>query len=157
PDRAIPLAEKMIEKAPSQKVRGQALYLVAQSRNAKARDLLLKLAKGGVNPDLQYKAVEYLGIQSTPETRQALVQIYSSSNDVHWNRAVVRGFAASRDKERLNELVRSEANFELRREAVRGLGSADANAELLQLFQSESSPEMKMEILRALPGRKENL
>jgi TolA-binding protein len=157
PDRAIPVLERLLQQGSSPRLKERAVFVLAQSRTPKAREVLLKLARGGVNPDLQYKAVEYFGYQSSPETRQALVDIYSSSTDVHLKRAVIRGFAASRDKERLFSAARSEQTFELRREAIRGLGSASGNDELLQLFQAESTPEMKIEILRALPGRRENL
>jgi len=157
PERAIPVLERLLQQSSSPRLKERAIFVLAQSRTPKAREVLLKLARGGVNPDLQYKAVEYLGYQSSPETRQALVDIYSSSNDVHLKRAVLRGFTASRDKERLLIAARSEQTPELRREAIRGLGSSSANDELLQLFQSESTTEMKIEILRALPGRRENI
>lgn len=156
PDRALPVLEKLISKSTSPRLRERAVFVLAQSRTVRAREVLLRLAKGGINPDLQYKAVEYLGYQSTPETRQTLQEIYSGSNDVQLKRAVLRGFVASRDKDRLLSAAKSEQTPDLRKEAIRGLGSVGANEELWQLYQAESAAEFKTEILYALPGRKEN-
>ncbi|MBS1825152.1 MAG: HEAT repeat domain-containing protein [Acidobacteria bacterium] len=156
PDRAIPVLEKLISKSTSPRLRERAVFVLAQSRTPRAREVLVRLAKGGINPDLQYKAVEYLGYQSTPETRQTLQEIYSSSSDVQLKRAVLRGFVASRDKDRLLTAAKSEQVPDLRKEAIRGLGSVGANDEVWQLYQAESNPEMKLEMLYAIPGRKEN-
>ncbi|MBL8218538.1 MAG: HEAT repeat domain-containing protein [Bryobacterales bacterium] len=156
PDRAIPVLEKLIAKSASPRLRERAVFVLAQSRTPRGREALLALAKGGTNPDLQYKAVEYLGYQSTPETRQTLQEIYSSSSDVQLKRAVLRGFMASRDKDRLLTAAKTEQVADLRKEAIRGLGSVGANEELWQLYQAESSAEVKTEILYALPGKKEN-
>lgn len=157
PDRAIPVLERLISKSTSPRLRERAVFVLAQSRSVRAREALLKLAKGGINPDLQYKAVEFLGYQSTPETRQALQEIYAGSNDVQLKRAVLRGFMASRDKERLLTAAKSEQSPELRKEAIRGLGAMGANDEIWQLYQSETASDVKLELLYALPGRKENV
>ncbi|HUQ92976.1 MAG TPA: HEAT repeat domain-containing protein [Bryobacteraceae bacterium] len=157
PERAVPVLEKLLGKGNSPRLKDRAVFVLAQSKSPRSREVLLKLARGGGNPDLQYKAVEYLGYQSTPETRQALADIYAGSSDVQLKRAVLRGFTASRDKERLFTASKAEQNSDLRREAIRGLGALDANAELWQLYEAESGKEMKMEILRALPGRRENM
>jgi len=156
PDRAIPVLEKLIAKSTSPRLRERAVFVLAQSRTPRGREALLALAKGGTNPDLQYKAVEYLGYQSSPETRQTLQELYSASSDMQLKRAVLRGFMASRDKDRLLTAAKSEQVADLRKEAIRGLGSVGANEELWQLYQAESSSEVKTEILYALPGRKEN-
>jgi HEAT repeat protein len=157
PDRAVPVLENLMAKSSSPRLKERALFVLAQSKSPRAREVLLKLAKGGANPDIQYKSVEYLGYQNTPETKQVLQEIYSSSSDVSLKRAVLRGFTASRDKERLLTAAKSEQSIELKREAIRGLGATGANAELWQLYQADASAEVKMEILRAIPARKENV
>ena len=81
----------------------------------------------------------------------------SGTSDPLVKRAVIRGYATGRDKERLAAAVRSEQNPDLRREAIRGLGQSGADAELWQLYQSEQSPDVRVEILRALPGSKDSL
>lgn len=156
PERAIPVLESVLKKSSSPRLKERALFVLARSRSPRAREILLRLARGGTNPDLQYRAVEYLGYVSTPETRQALSEIYASSNDIRLKRAVLRGFASGRDKDRLLNVAKSEQNIDLRREAIRGLGALDANEDLWQLYRTESSRELKQEILRALPARKEN-
>ncbi len=62
PSRALPPLQKVIaDPKASPRVKERALFVVAQSSDPKARDLLLQIAKGGGNPDMQLKAVEYLG------------------------------------------------------------------------------------------------
>src|SRR5262249_14491449 len=59
PERVLPQIEKILSSAKSSpRLKERALFVCAQSRNAKARELLFRFAKGGVNPDLQLRAVE---------------------------------------------------------------------------------------------------
>ena len=55
----------LAEAAPghgSPRLKARALFVLAQSSSPKAREVLVNIAKGGSNPDLQMKAVQYLGI-----------------------------------------------------------------------------------------------
>jgi TolA-binding protein len=157
PENAIPVLERLLSRSNSPRLKERALFVLAQSKSPKAREVLVALAKGKSNPDIQYKAVEYLGYHNAPETRQALTEIYTSNSDPLVKKAVIRGYAAGRMREPLVAAARSEQNAELRREAIRGLGSMGADAELWTLYQSSTAPEARIEILRALPGRKDNL
>ena len=151
PERALPVLEKVMKdpKANPQ-LKERALFVMAQSRDPKARAAVATLAKGGgVNPDLQMKAVEFLGAFGK-DNAQALSEIYSSTNDVNVRRAVIRGFMMSRDKDRLLSVVKSEQNQDLRREAIQMLGAMRAQAELNQLYQTETSPELRREIVRGM-------
>ncbi|MGH7247667.1 MAG: tetratricopeptide repeat protein, partial [Pseudomonadota bacterium] len=60
PDRTVPLLDKLLaEPKNSPKLKERALFVLAQSRSPKAREILAQYAKGGANPDVQMKAVEY--------------------------------------------------------------------------------------------------
>jgi len=157
PENATPVLEKLLSRSNSPRLKERALFVLAQSKSPKAREVLVALAKGKTNPDIQYKAVEYLGYHNAPETRQALTEIYSSNSDPLVKKAVIRGYAAGRMREPLVAAARSEQNADLRREAIRGLGSMGADTDLWTLYQSSTAPEARIEILRALPGRKDNL
>jgi HEAT repeat protein len=151
PERAIPLLEKIVTDPKSApKLKERALFVVAQGRTPKSSEILVRLAKSAPNPDLQLRAVEYLGTFAAPENRQVLLDVYNSSTDPMVKRSVLRGLMMGKDTEKLLQVARSEKDEGLRREAVQYLGIAKGTNELAQLYASESSPEVKESILRGL-------
>ena len=150
PDRAIPVLEKLLrDPSPSPQLKQRALFVLAQSHDPRARSTLVAIAKGAANPDLQLRAVEFLGM-SGKENAQALSEIYGATSDVSVKRAVLRAYMMSQNRDRLFAAAKSEQNPELRGEAVRMLGMAHGQDELAQLYKTESSAEVKREILRGL-------
>ncbi len=151
PQGALPLLEKVIndpKNPPSLKKR--ALYVLSTNRSDAARAIVAKYAKGGSNPDLQLRAVEYLGMFRTNDSRQTLTEVYASSGDVNVKMAVLRSFMFSRDTADLLNAAKSETNPDLRREAVHQLGILRAANELSQLYGAESAYEVKDAILRSM-------
>jgi tetratricopeptide (TPR) repeat protein len=150
PDRAIPMIEQLLAGNSTVKVKENALFVLSQSRSTRAREIIASAAKGGGNPDVQLRAVRYLGAIGGPENRQLLDEVYRSTTDTAIKRAVLRSFMAAGDRQRLLGLAKSEKTPELRAEAVRQLGAMGANAELDELYQTESSPEVKDQIIRGM-------
>src|SRR6266404_1712622 len=135
PERALPLIEKVLnEPKNSPAVKKRALYVLAQSRSDRAREIVGQYAKNGSNPDLQLAAVDYLGTFRSKESRQTLADVYASVNDVSVKRSVLRSFMMSRDTEHLLNAAKTETNPDLRREAIRQLGNLQALSELAQLY-----------------------
>ena len=124
--------------------------MLAQNRSSKARELLVQVAKGGYNPDLQAKAIEYLSIYGGKDNGQVLSDIYKSSNDIHVKRSILHGFLLSSNREAVLAAAKSESNPELRVEAIRTLASMGGGADLWQLYTSESSYEVKHSIINGL-------
>ena len=150
PDQAIPIIEKMLAGANSPRVKDRALFVLSQSRGARARDLIANVAKGNANPDLQLRAIRYLGPMGGAENRQVLADVYRSSPDVAVKRAILRSFMVAGDRERLLAVAKTESNAELRGEAVQQLGVMNAGAELNELYQTEQSVDVKKRILQAM-------
>lgn len=151
PDRAIPLLEKLLnEPKNSLSIKKRALYVLAQSRSDKARDIVGQYAKSGTNPDLQLSAVEYLGTYRSRDSRQILADVYAAVNDVNVKRAVLRGFMISHDNEHLFNAAKSESNADLRRDAIHWLGTMQAQSELAQLYSTETNAELKDSIIQAI-------
>src|SRR6185436_14601417 len=113
----------------------RALFVLAQMNSAKARDVLITIAKGGSNPDLQMKAVQYLGVHGGRENRAALADIYASSTDVDLKKRILNAFMVAGDKDRVLALAQSEQNGDLRASAVQQLGVMGASEELWSLYQ----------------------
>jgi tetratricopeptide (TPR) repeat protein len=131
PDQALPVIEKMLAGANSPKVKDRALFVLSQSRSARAREIIAGVAKGNGNPDLQLRAIRYIGLMGGgADNRQILSDVYRSANDVAVKRAILRSYMTSNDRERLLALAKSETDAGLRGEAVRQLGLIHATAEL---------------------------
>jgi hypothetical protein len=101
-------------------------------------------------PDLQRKAIQYLGVNGSRENREALAQIYESSTDVDVKRRILRSFAISGDRARVLAAATSETSPELRSEAVQQLGVMGAHEELWQLYQKESNVDVKKRIVQSM-------
>jgi HEAT repeat protein len=150
PDQAMPIIEKMLTAANSPKVKDRALFVLSQSHSARARDIIAGVAKGNANPDLQLRAIRYIGIMGGPDNRQILADVYRASSDTAVKRAILRSFMTANDRERLFALAKGETDASLRGEAVRQLGVMRAGSELSQLYQTESSADVKKSILQAM-------
>ena len=153
PERALPLLKKVLsEPKASPRVKERALFVVAQSHSPAARDVLVQIAKGGGNPDMQIKAVEYLGMFSRGNG-QALAEIYSGTNDPAVKRAVMHGLMMGGDFESLLKLAKTEKSPELRTEAIRTLGMMrreQSTEALLSMYSSESDPSVKKAVIDGL-------
>ncbi|HET8548249.1 MAG TPA: HEAT repeat domain-containing protein [Bryobacteraceae bacterium] len=149
PERAVPLLERTLQQSNSPRLKERALFVLASATAPRAHDVVARIAKGGANPDLQIKAVEYLGIHRGADNAAVLADVYKSTQDVAVKKAVLRGFMVSRRKDRLLAAAKAEAASDLRREAIHLLGVSGGQAELTGLFSSESDPELRREMVRA--------
>jgi hypothetical protein len=116
---------------------------VLAQRSPQAREILGRIASGQTNPDLQRKAVEYLGLFG------GLAEVYASSGDASVKHAMLRSYMIGGDRERLFAAAKSEKDESLRREAIRQLGLVHGTSELEQLYQAEASMDLRREILKA--------
>ncbi len=139
PDQALPVLEKMLSGTNSPKVKDRALFVLSQSHSARAREIIGGVARGNANPDLQLRAIRYIGIMGGPDNRQILADVYKSSNDPAVKRSILRSFMTANDRERLFAAAKTETDASLRGEAIRQLGVLHASSELQQLYQSETS------------------
>jgi hypothetical protein len=133
--------------------------VLAESSVPRARQLLEQIARGGGNPDLQVKAIQYLGAANRRQggnnpgnNNQMLLEIYNASGDAAVKRAVLNALGSARDKDRLLQIARNEKSADLRVEAIHMLSATAAQAEIWQLYQAETSPEVKMQILGSMAG-----
>jgi HEAT repeat protein len=112
--------------------------------------VITQVARGGSNPDVQRKAIQYLGVNGTQENRQALADIYAAATDVDIKRQILKAFMVSGDRARVLSAATTEKVPELRQEAVRQLGVMGAREELWQLYQKEPVVDVKKQILQGL-------
>jgi HEAT repeat protein len=151
PQKAVPLLEKMIHSTECVKIRSQALFVLAQSNSPEAREAITKMARGeGVNPLVQERAIQSLGMYRTDSGRDILAQIYSSSTDPDVKKTILRALWQSGDKARVFAAAKNEKDPELRIEAIRLLGMMNDRDDIWQLYQSETSVDVKKQILNSM-------
>ena len=150
PEQAVPLLDKFLKGNHPPKLKERALFVLAQSRSPRSREVMGQIARGGSNPDLQMKAVKYLGLYGGKESRQVLADVYGASNDLYVKRAILHSFMVAGERERLLAAAKGEQSPELRKEAIQQLGVMGAREELWQLYGPESSSELKERILHSL-------
>jgi TolA-binding protein len=150
-DRFYPALEKIVKGSSSPKLKRNALYVLAENSSPKAQALVEQVARGGANPDLQVKAIEFMvqrrRSNMNANAGQILADIYGSTNDNEVKRAVLEGLVNLKDKDRLVAVLRTEKNQDLRRIPIRYFGDIQGNAELWSLYPGESTTEGKILIL----------
>jgi tetratricopeptide (TPR) repeat protein len=150
PQKALPVIQKLLASNNSDKIKDRALFVLAQNPSPDARKLLSDTARNSSNPDLQLKAIRYMGMMGNDETRKELASVYGSSSDARVKRAILQGFMVSGSRDFLLNAAKTEKDPELRREAIRQLAVSGGQEQLWQLYRSESSNENKEAILKAL-------
>jgi len=150
PERAIPILDKVIHGNESRKMKDKALFVLSQSNSEKAQQSLLSIAKAGDDPDLQKRAIRYLGMNGNSRNRAILKEIYTSSTNPEVKKAVFQGWLMCGAKDDVLAVAQQEKSPELRKEAIRYLGIMGGRSELRQLIKQESDREVKDALLQAL-------
>jgi HEAT repeat protein len=150
PDRAMPLLEGLLKGNSTPKVKDRAMFVLTQNRSPRAQQILVQYAKGAGNPDLQMRAIRYIGMTGTDDARQQLAGIYTASSDANMKRQVIQSLMVSNGRDSLYTLAKNEKDEELRTDAIRQLGALGATIQLVQLYGSETSTEGKVQIIRSL-------
>jgi hypothetical protein len=138
PARAVPLLESILKGTAAPPVKDRAMFVLAQSQAPSAQQLLADYAKGAGNPDLQVRAVHYMGIAGTQERIQMLVSIYSTSADTSVKRAVVQSLFIAGAAGKLIELARKERDPEMKLDIVNQLShmqTREAEDYMLELLK----------------------
>ena len=155
PERALPLLHKFLQGNHPPRLKEQALFVISQSETPEARKTLVDVARGSAHPELQLKAVEYLGIagdveilaelarqEKNPAVRKQAIHglgltegekasatlrsIYSSSSDRSTREAVLEALFIQENARALIDLFKTEKDREVRREIVRYLSMMDS-------------------------------
>ncbi|HUK87699.1 MAG TPA: HEAT repeat domain-containing protein [Terriglobales bacterium] len=151
PEQAVPELEKILASNNSPRVKAQALFVLAQCDLPQARAVLERVARGQANPDLQRRAIEYLGANGSKQDIALMVDIYNNpSTSAEVKRRILDSFVAADAVSETLQVAQKERDPELRRKAIDHLGAMDAKDALHQMYQSSSTPEEKRKILESL-------
>ena len=155
PDKGVPIIEKMLAGGASPRVRDRALFVLAQSRSARAREVMLSTAKNNANPDLQRTAIRYIGMMGGADDREVLAGIYRGATDAGVKRAILQSYFMSGNVEQTADVVKSEKDSDLQRAAIRNLGmmnrpGSGASDALVSIYKSDASSENKRAVINSL-------
>ncbi|MEW5700757.1 MAG: HEAT repeat domain-containing protein [Candidatus Zixiibacteriota bacterium] len=149
PERAVPLLEKVLKGNSSLRVKEQALFVLSQSGTPQAREVLALYARGESNPDLQMRAVSYLGIFGGEENRRLLEDVYSSAASTDVKRKILESYMVAGDEGRLLAIARKERDADLRRSAIEQLGVMGQTEALWQLYQQEPDSDLRRRLIES--------
>ena len=151
PDRGIAAVDKLLHGPSSPKLKDRALFVLMQSGSDKAADVLLSVAKDNKDPDLQTRAIRYLGMSGNNlRSRAALKEIYTNATDPSIKKAVFQGWLMSGDKEDVLAVAKTEKSPELRRDAIRHLGMMGARNELREMYKASPDPETREAVIQGM-------
>jgi HEAT repeat protein len=149
-DEAVPLLEEVLKSDQPTKVKERALFVLAQSGSNRAFDVVARIARNNADPELQEKAIQYIGIHGRRENVALLSELYNTVASVETKKAILHSFMVAGEKGRLLQAATGEKDPELRGAAIHWLGVMDAENEVWDLYERESSIEVKKKILHAL-------
>jgi HEAT repeat protein len=98
---------------------------------------MISTAKNNANPELQLRAIRYLGFMGN-EDRDLLPGIYRASTDASVKRAIVNTLFMQRNAKALVEVARSEKDPQMKKEIVSKLSimkAPEATDYLLELLK----------------------
>lgn len=159
PERALPLARKVVEGDYSDDLKERALFVLSQINRPEAQDLILSLARNG-DGDLQEEAIRMIGIGGNRDALAQLVPLFKEG-DEDTRDAVLEAFLIADDDEAVYQLALEADNEEVFAQTVETLGAMGAHDKLRQLrdqakFNGSTASEALIEAY-AISGDLESL
>jgi HEAT repeat protein len=146
PERALPLAAKVLRGNNSDEVKESALFILSQIDLPEAQDILVETASQG-GGRIQEEAIRMIGIGGNSDALSRLAGIYETG-DVDVREAVLEALMIADDEDAVYELAVSahnagdEEDFE---HAVEMLGVMNANDQLRRLRESTGNSDALIE------------
>lgn len=147
---ALPDLQQMLESGNSERLKDRALFVLAEDRSERAREILRQIALGEKDPELQIGAIRMYALLRGPDSAKTLASIYRMSNDPSVKRTVLHSFLVMNELDPLMRIAENEANLDLRRQAIRELGALGAVSGLTEIYRATNIREIKSASLNAL-------
>lgn len=137
PEKAIPIVEKMLQGPASPRVKERALFVLLQNKSPRAIEVVMNVARGGSNPDLQRSAIRSLGVFGGDQTRDLLAELYPKAPDARVKREILNSLFVKGAASQLVAIARAETNLDLKKEVVSRLST----------MKSKEATDYMMELL----------
>lgn len=131
PERALPLARKVVEGNYSDDLKEKALFVLSQIDQSEAQDIVLSVARNG-HGDLQEEAIRMIGISGNPDAMAQLGSLYAAG-DEDVREAVLEAYLIADDEEAVYQIALNAPDGESFKNAVETLGAMGAHDKLRQL------------------------
>jgi hypothetical protein len=168
-EQAVPLLEGVLNGANSLNVKKRAIYVLALSSDARAREILMRYAKGGGNPDLQLEAVRLLVSRRDAQTTGAVLrELYESTPDTAVRRTIIDAYRtpsrqgptqggtsplAATAAQDLAALYQRETDAELRRHIANVLVANGSIDQAVTVIRSERDARTRQRLISTLSIR----
>jgi len=143
PERALPLATKVLHSNNSDEVKELALFVLSQIDLPEAQATLLEVARSG-DDELSGEAVRMIGIGGDPEALAGLADLYSTGGE-EVREAVLEAYMIAGDTAAVYQIAQNAANEDEFEAAVEMLGVMGARDELRALRESSGFSEPLIE------------
>jgi HEAT repeat protein len=150
PDKAMPILRKLLLGNQSDKLKDRAMFVLVQNSSPEARKLLGQMARNNGNPDLQMKAIRYMGMMGGEESRAEMVSIYSAASDQQVKRAILRSLAIGGGKDELWKLYSQENSIENKKAILQSMLLTADSSRLAEVARGAQEPELKIAAIKSL-------
>lgn len=131
PERALPLAKKVVEGEYSDELKERALFVLSQIDEPEAQEAILSAARNG-SDDLRKEAIRMIGIGGNAES-MAQLRTFFAEGDKRLRDAVLEAYIIADDEEAVYQLALTTQDEEAFAQAVETLGAMGAHDKLRQL------------------------
>lgn len=149
PEKAVPLLDKVIHGNYSPRLKDKALFVLSQSSSDQAQKILLSLAKANNDPELQKRAIRYIGM-SGRRNSEILKEIYNGTTDPNVKKECFQGWLMSGDRDAVLAVARTEKSPELRKDAIRYLGMMGGRTELREMYKSSPDSGTREAVIQGM-------
>lgn len=151
PERAVPLATKVLDANNTTEVKSRALFVLSQIDEPEATAKLVEVARDSSNPELSVEAVRMIGISGNSEALAELMPIYETG-DRHLRSAVIEAYMIAGDKNAVFRIAQEAEDPEEFEIAVHMLGAMGAVDELRALSDDGGYTEELVQALGVVGG-----
>lgn len=131
PERALPLARKVVEGNYNNEMKERALFVLSQIQQPEAQEIILQVVRDG-SGELRNEAVRMMGISGNPEALAQLRTLYAEG-DEELREAVLEAYIIANDEDSVFELATQTTDEEALSQLVEALGIMGAHDKLRQL------------------------
>lgn len=131
PERALPLARKVVEGDYSDDLKEKALFVLSQIDEPEAQEIVLSAARHG-SSDLREEAIRMIGISGNPDAMAQLGTLFAEG-DEDVREAILEAYMIADDEEAVYQIAVTADSSETFENAVEMLGVMGAHDKLRQL------------------------
>ncbi len=145
PERALPLATKVLNGNYSYDIKERALFILSQIDRPEAQEILIETARSG-DGELRGEAIRMIGINGSEEALALLATLYDPA-DSDAREAVLEAYLIAGDAEAVYRIAANSTNNDEFEDAMDVLGAMGARDQLRRLREAKGVSEAYIDAL----------